>query len=52
MRCEVALLNRNILIKGSDESWDELYGGHMMFHGTEEEGLQARISYVELKHMG
>jgi len=33
MRTEVALLTRNVVIKGSDDGIEERYGGHLMVHG-------------------
>lgn len=52
MRGEVALLSRNILFKGDDNSQRDLYGAHMMIHGSELEGTRARISYAEFTNTG
>jgi hypothetical protein len=48
MKCEVALLTRNVKIHGADEdSIDSKYGGHIMMMGTEAGGLRGRFSYAE-----
>ncbi len=35
MRCEVGLLSRNVVIRGSEDSLANQYGGHMMMMGSE-----------------
>ena len=52
MRGEVALLTRNVLFKGDDDSQKNLYGAHMMIHGSELSGTRARISYAEFTNTG
>jgi hypothetical protein len=47
-RAEVALLSRNIVIQGAEDSLGDGFGGHMMIM----EGGRARIEGVELRHMG
>lgn len=48
MKCEVALLSRNIKIHGDDENSKSLkYGAHIMMMGTEADGLRGRFSYAE-----
>lgn len=43
MRVEVALLNRNIVMKGDDDSMRAEYGSHLMLTGNAAGGLQGRI---------
>lgn len=52
LKCEVALLSRNIKIMGAPGSWESGYGGHVMIHGKQIEGTIARITYTEFTHMG
>jgi hypothetical protein len=53
MRCEVGLLSRNIVIRGSEyDSLNDQYGAHMMMMGSEADGTVGRISYTEFYHVG
>jgi G8 domain/PA14 domain len=47
-RGEVALVNRNILIRGDDSSLSTGFGGHIMIHG----GGVLKLSDVEITRMG
>lgn len=47
-RAEVALLTRNIVVRGPHDAAEDGFGGHMMFM----EGAVARLDGVELEHMG
>ncbi len=49
MKCEVALISRNIVFKGADvDSIGTKYGAHIMMMGSEQKGLRGRFSYMEL----
>ena len=49
MYCEVALISRNVVVKGADhDSIDTTYGGHMMLMGSAMEGTRGRFSYMEM----
>ena len=53
MRAEVGLLTRNVLYRGSpDDSIDNSYGAHMMFHSTGDESVIGRVEYLELMYVG
>lgn len=52
MRCEVALLNRNIVIRGDELSIKEENGAHMMIHGHATMGAKGRIEYAEFTLVG
>ncbi len=52
MRCEVGLLTRNVVIRGSDDGIATKYGGHMMIHGKSSAGTVGRIEYTEFYHVG
>ena len=51
MQCEVGLLTRNILFKGTydDSSVSHKYGAHLMLHMP---GSIGRITYTEFKYVG
>ncbi len=51
MPCEVALLSRNVKVRGAD-SERLTYGGHIMLMGSEQNGLQGRFSFAEWTQVG
>jgi hypothetical protein len=52
MRAEVALLTRNILFRGDENSYNMEFGAHIMLHSTGDESLTGRLSYIELYDVG
>jgi len=53
MRAEVGLLSRNVLFRGNpaDSIADE-YGATLFIHSEGDDSLTARLSYIELQHVG
>lgn len=45
MRAEVALLTRNIKMRGDPSSDSRPYGSHLMLTGSVQKGLNAKLSY-------
>ena len=43
IRAEVGLLSRNVVIKGAPDLSGKSYGGHLLMHGTDDDGLSTRI---------
>ena len=52
IRAEVGLLTRNVVIKGAEDTSGRDYGGHILMHGTADDGLQTRIEYAEITLCG
>jgi hypothetical protein len=52
LRAEVGLLTRNVLIRGADGSSSTNYGGHILMHGTADDGLVSRIEFIEMAFCG
>jgi cell migration-inducing and hyaluronan-binding protein len=52
MRAEVGLLTRNIVIQGDDMTEIYDHGSHLIFMGSTVKGLQAAISYTEIRQCG
>lgn len=52
MQVEVALLNRNIKMRGDEDSLAKEHGSHLMLTGQANNGLIGKISYTEFTHCG
>lgn len=53
MRAEVALLSRNVIVQGDDESVaPALYGATIMMHSSGHESLVSRIEHIEVRRAG
>lgn len=52
MNAEVALLTRNIVIQGDDMTDVYYHGSHLIFMGKVASGLDATLSYTEIRHCG
>ena len=53
MRAEVGLLSRNVVFRGDPEtSANNEYGATIFLHSMGDDSLTARLSYIELTHVG
>lgn len=46
------IINRNIVIRGDDQSDKTEYGAHVMFTGSKDKGLSVNINNVEFTKCG
>ena len=52
MQAEVALLNRNIKIRGDSSSAISKYGAHLMLSGESINGFEGKVAYSEFTLCG
>ena len=53
MRAEVGLLSRNVVFRGDPETSEaNEYGATIFLHSMGDDSLTARLSYIELNHVG
>ncbi|GBG86814.1 hypothetical protein CBR_g42097 [Chara braunii] len=51
-RAEVAVLTRNVVFQGDEDSENDLFGGSIMMHSVGDNNLTAQLSNVEIRRAG